>query len=60
MKLSIFDLFGSVGVISLLQLATRTGIPRQSEIQGDFQAASSFLRLLLKPVSFLALRGCIE
>jgi hypothetical protein len=39
--------FGSISAISLLQLATRAGIPRQSEIQGDFLVASSSLHSLL-------------
>ena len=34
-------------MISLLQLATRAGIPRQSEIRSNCPVASSFLRLLL-------------
>ena len=36
-----------MSVISLLQLATRAGIPRQSEIRSNYQVASSFLRSLL-------------
>jgi len=34
-----------VSVISLLQLATRAGISRQSEIQGDYWVAPSSLHL---------------
>jgi hypothetical protein len=37
-------------VISLLQLATRAGIPRQSEIRNDYWVASSSLHSLLSLV----------
>ena len=40
-----------MSVISLLQLATGTGIPRQSEIRSNYQVASSFLRSLLNLVT---------
>ena len=36
-----------MSVISLLQLATRTGIPHQSEIQSDYQVVSFSLHSLL-------------
>jgi hypothetical protein len=58
MKLFIFDWFGSVSVISLLQLATKAGIPRQSEIRCNYQVASSFLRsLLILAIHILSANG---
>ena len=39
-----------MSAISLLQLATRTGIPRQSEIRSDYPVASSSLHSLLSLV----------
>jgi hypothetical protein len=55
------DWFGSVSAISLLQLATRAGIPRQSEIRNDYWLASFSLHSLLSLVmSILSTYGTSE